>query len=137
MIRDPYEVFIVLDRDYGFRLRKLSESGPVWAVDSPANRGVAQEIWKEFPSRDHLDGITIFTAGEGTSPEEAFIVEFDTIDLHHGVYSAAPPYTIARVIGTSLTDKLRAVLSPYGFDSFTIMDEGFRATRPLPSREDR
>jgi hypothetical protein len=113
------------------------ESGPIWAVDSPANREVAQEIWKEFPSRDHLDGITIFITGKGASPEEAFIAEFDTIDMHHGVYSAAPPYTIARAIGTSLTDKLRAVLSPYGFDSFAITDEGFRATRPLPSIEDR
>jgi hypothetical protein len=70
MIRVPYEIFIVLDRDYGSRLRKLLESGPIWAVNSPANREVAQEIWKEFPSRDHLDGITIFTIGKGASPEK-------------------------------------------------------------------
>jgi len=90
MIKDPYEVSIVLDRDYSSRFRKLLESGPIWAIDSPANREVAEEIWKEFPSRDHLDGITIFTNGKGASPEEAFIAEFDTIDMHHGVYSAAP-----------------------------------------------
>jgi hypothetical protein len=72
-------------------------------------------------------GITIFT-GKGASPEEAFIAEFDTIDMHHGVYSSAPPYAIARAIGISLTDELRAVLSPYGFDSFAITDEGFGAT---------
>jgi hypothetical protein len=133
MNREPYEVFIVLDCDYGSRLLKLLESGPIWAVDSPANRGVAQEIWKEFPSRGHLEGITLFTTAKGASPEEVFIDEFDTIDLHHGVYSAALPYTIACAIGTPLTDKLRAVLSPYGFDSFAVTDEGFRATRPLPS----
>jgi hypothetical protein len=136
MIRDPYEVSIVVDRDYGSRLRELLESGPVWAIDSQANREVAQEIWKEFASRDHLDGITIFATGK-TSPEEAFVAEFDTIDIHHGVYSAGPPYTIARTIGTSLTDRLRAVLSSYGFDSFTTTDEGFKATRPLPSIEGR
>jgi hypothetical protein len=132
MNRDAYEVSIVLDRDYGSRLRGLLESGPVWAVDSPANRNVAQEIWKEFPSRSHLDGITIFSTGEVASHEEALIAEFDTIDMHHGIYSADPPYTIVRVIGNSLTVGLRAVLSPYGFDSFAITDEGFRASRPLP-----
>lgn len=137
MILDPYEVFIVLDRDYGFRLRRLLKSGPIWALDSPVNREVAQEIWKDPPSRDHLDGITIFSAGTGTAPEEAFIAEFNTIDMHHGVYSAAPPYTIAHIVGISLTDKLRAVLSPYGFDSFEVTDEGFRAMRPIPSSEDR
>jgi hypothetical protein len=89
MIRNPYENSIVLDRDYGARLRKLLESGPIWAIDAPANREVAQETWEEFPSRDHTDGITIFI-GKGASPEEAFIAEFDMIDLHHGVYSAVP-----------------------------------------------
>jgi hypothetical protein len=137
MIKDPYEVSIVLDRDYSSRFRKLLESGPIWAIDSPANREVAEEIWKEFPSRDHLDGITIFTNGKGASPEEAFIAEFDTIDMHHGVYSDAPPYTIARAIGISFTGKLRAVLSSYGFDSFATTDDGFRATRPLPSIDNR
>ena len=137
MIRDPYEVSIVLDCNYGSRLQKLLESGPIWAIDSPANREVAQEIWTELPSQDHLDGITIFTAGKGASSEEAFIAEFDTIDMHHGVYSAVPPYTIVRVIGTFLNDKLKTVLSTYGFDSFAITEEGFRATRPLPSIQGR
>jgi hypothetical protein len=136
MIRVPYEVFIVLDRDYGSRLRKLLESGPIWAVNSPANREVAQEIWKEFPSRDHLDGITIFTIGKGASPEKDSSLNSTRL-ICITAFIRLPPYTIARAIGTSLTDKLRAVLSPYGFDSFAITDEGFRAIRPLPSIEDR
>jgi hypothetical protein len=90
------------DRDYGPRLRGLLESGPVWAIDSPANRDVAQEIWQEFPSRGLLDGITIFSTEEVASHEEALIAKFDTIDMHHGIYSADPPYTIVRVMGASL-----------------------------------
>jgi hypothetical protein len=44
-----YSVSIVLDRSYGTLLRDLLNTGPVWAVDSPANRDCAQQLWAEFP----------------------------------------------------------------------------------------
>jgi hypothetical protein len=36
--QEPYSVSIVLDRNYGQLLRELIEFGPVWIVESPANR---------------------------------------------------------------------------------------------------
>ena len=87
--------------------RGLLDSGPVWAIDSPVNRAVSQKFWGEFPSRDHLDGLRIFKTVEDASPEEALIAELDTIDMHHGIYSAYAPYTIICVLGTSLTAGIR------------------------------
>jgi hypothetical protein len=104
----------------------------VWAVDSPANRDCAQQLWAEFPARDHLDGVTIFKCAEDRSPERLLIDEMGTIDEHHGVYSATPPYTRVSVFGSGLTPEVRQVLASFGFDSFTVTNDGFDAVRPPP-----
>lgn len=128
---EPYSVSIVLDRNYGQLLRGLIESGPVWIVESPANRESSQQLWEVSPPRTHLDGITLFKAAETRSPEEMLVGWMDTIELHHGVYSVDPPCTAIRVIGTTLTPHLLEVLGTFGFDSFMPTDEGFRAVRSL------
>jgi hypothetical protein len=130
---EPYRVFVVVDREYGERLGKLAQTGPVWIVDTPTNRTVAQQIRAANPSRSHLDGVTTFKFGETSSSEDILINELDAIDLHHGVYSANPPYTVLEVIGTGITARLKAELSDFGFDDFQETDQGFRAMRPMPT----
>jgi hypothetical protein len=93
---EAYRVFVVLDRDYGERLLELARSGPVWIVDTPQNRAVAQNLWAANPNRNHLEGVTTFKAGDDCSSEETLINELDTIDLHHGSYSADPPHTVLK-----------------------------------------
>ena len=132
MIGNPYCVSIVLDRAYGVRLRDLLNDGPVWAVNSVANRKNAELLWSEFPNHDHLTGITVFDSTENRSPEQTLIDEMETIDLHHGVYSADPPFTAIRVVGSSLTPEVRQALESFGFDSFNVKKDGFDAARPLP-----
>jgi len=129
----PYRVFVVLDRECGHRLSELVLSGPVWALDSPKNRSAAENFWSQFPSRDHLDGITIFKASAEHSLEEVLINELETIDMHHGVYSADPPYTVLQIIGTALTARIEAALSEYRFNSFRPTPEGFQAIRSSTS----
>jgi hypothetical protein len=130
---DPYRVIVVLDREYGERLSQLVAQGPVWIIDTPTNRTVAQKIWAADPNRSHLDGVTTFKTGSEPSSEDALICELETIDLHHGIHSANPPYTVIEVIGTSITDRLKGKLSQFGFDQFEATPEGFRTIRPLPS----
>lgn len=38
-----YRVFVVVDREYGERLGELAQTGPVWIVDTPANRTNADQ----------------------------------------------------------------------------------------------
>jgi len=130
---EAYRVFVVLDRDYGERLLELPRSGPVWIVDTPQNRAAAQNLWAVNPNRNHLEGVTTFKAGQDCSNEETLINELDTIDLHHGSYSADPPYTVLEVIGVRLSDKLENELSRFGFNQFRATTEGFGAVRPVPS----
>lgn len=122
----------MVDRAYGQRLSELAEGGPLWIVDTPANRSVAQEIWDARPNRSHLEGVTTFKVPEGTSPEDMLIIELDTIDLHHGTYSANPPYTVLDVIGTAITTRVKAELGEFGFNDFQTTTQGFRAVRPIP-----
>lgn len=129
----PYRVFVVVDREYGQRLTDLVQEGPVWVVDTPANRVVAEEIWHAEPNRSHLQGITTFRFPEDGSPEDILVNEFDTIDLHHGKYSANPPYTVLDVVGTTITPRLRTELGQFGFDEFQETPHGFRAVRPMPT----
>jgi hypothetical protein len=86
-----YCVFVVVDKQYGERLRELVRTGPVWVVDTPTNRSTAEKLWAERPDASHLEGVTIYNSS-ATSPEDALLEELDTIDLHHGAYSADPRY---------------------------------------------
>ena len=129
---EAYRVFVVLDRDYGERLLELARSGPVWIVDTPQNRAVAQNLWAANPNRNQLEGVTTFKAGDDCSNEETLIDELDTIDLHHGSYSADPPYTVLEVIGTPISERLKAELSHYGFNKFQPTGKGFRTLRTPP-----
>jgi hypothetical protein len=105
----------------------------VWIVDTPSNKAVAQRLWKEHPNESHLTGITTFDDTQSSSPDELLIGELDSIDLHHGVHSADPPYTQLEVLGTQLTDTAKRALAAYGFAEFHENSTGFTAIRCEPA----
>jgi hypothetical protein len=55
--------------------------------------------------------------------------QLDTIELHHGPYSANPAYSVIEVLGTQLTSTAKNGLAEYGFDQFHITSTGFVAIR--------
>jgi hypothetical protein len=130
---DAYRVFVVLDQEYGERLLELNRSGPVWIVDTPRNRAAAEKTWAAHANSSYLEGVTTFETGNGGSSEDTLINELDTIDLHHGTYSADPAYTVLEVIGAKMSERVKTELSQFGFHQFQATAEGFRAVRPLPS----
>lgn len=134
-MKGRYRVLVVLNREYGARLADLAQTGPVWIVDTPPNRGVAESIWAAAPGRSHLGGVTTFKFAPESSDQDILISQLNTIDLHHGEYSSDPPYTILEIIGTHLTSRLKAELSEFGFHEFEETSDGFRALRPLPSND--
>jgi hypothetical protein len=127
----PYKVYIVVDREFGDKLAEI-EGAPVWIVDTPINKAVVRRLWSEHPQQNHLTGITTFDDFESSSPEDILLGQFDTIDLHHGVYSANRPYTVIEVVGTPLTARVENELSEYGFNKFFASPAGFTAKRTEP-----
>lgn len=129
---NPYSVSVVLDSEFGPRLRELLKEGPIWVVANATNRAAAELLWAEFPGRNHLDRVTIFDALAGRSPAQMLIAQMGAIDLHHGAHSADPAYTVIRVLGCELDPLVQECLSDFGFNSFQRTAEGFEAVRPLP-----
>jgi hypothetical protein len=102
-----------------------------WPVrDSPVNGAAAEKAWEEHPEPSHLRGITIFTCSESIPADRTLLGQLDTIDLHHGVYSADPPYSELQVVGVSLTAAIRSALEALGFTDFHNIEAGFLATQP-------
>jgi hypothetical protein len=64
------------------------------------------------------------------SSEEPFVAQIEMIDLHHGPYSADPPYTVIEAFGTAATDKIKVELSQLGFNDLQQNSDGFTAVRP-------
>lgn len=87
-------------------------------------------LWRrcgESPEPSHLKGITIFNSPEDASAERSLLGQLDTIDLHHGAYSADPPYSELEVIGVVLTEAIQTALEQTGFKEIHPTDSGFRA----------
>lgn len=133
MCKASYSVTVILDRTYGDGLLALPVGTAVWMVDTPANRAAAQRVWARRTSGSHLVGITTFKTREGASSEEMLLGELDTIELHHGRYSAEPPYAVLEVIGAAVTEQIKSAMSALGFTEFKGTALGFRAVRPLPT----
>jgi hypothetical protein len=132
MPNDSYCVSVVLDGEFGSRISARLQAGPVWIVKTPTNLAATKEMWTLRPKQQHLEGVTVFDVKENSVPEDVFIGILDTVDLHHGIYSADPPYTTIQVIGCLLNERIETTLGQLGFNDFFPMDSGFRGTRPLP-----
>jgi hypothetical protein len=124
------KLYVILDPAFGERLR-LINSEPVWIVKSPINEPIIRSIWAMHSEPDHTKGITGFNYNEKATPEDSFLAELDMIDLHHGPYSANPPYTVLEVIGACLNESIKSALSELDFASFEEKDRGFTASRSL------
>jgi hypothetical protein len=124
------KVQVVVDPDFGEKLALLPPGTPVWIVDTPANKPVAERIWRERPDESHLSGITTFRVSSD-SPEENLLAELATIDLHHGSYSSDPPNSRLEVIGAPVSEKIKLAMAEYGFAEFRTNGESFEATRQI------
>jgi hypothetical protein len=129
MAASPNKVYVIVDRQFGERLNELERGVAVWIVDTSDNMPVVRRLWESRAGESHLTGITSFADAESSSPEGLFLKELYMIDLHHGIHSADPPYTVLEVIGVDVTPKIRDELATYGFDEFQNNLSGFVARR--------
>ena len=125
---DPYTVAVIVDPTFGDRLFDIASRTPVWIVDTPANRTAIERHWAANSGQPHTDGVTAFKVDPAASPEDWCLNVLGDVDLHHGVYSHVPPYTVLEIYGVALTQDLRAALGERGFDTVLERADGFRAT---------
>jgi hypothetical protein len=126
--RSKSRLFVIVDPEHGRRLLEMAPGWPVWITMSPTNKPVVYSLWQTRPEPDHLTGITGFQFDPDIGPDERFLAQLRTIDVHHGGYSSSNPYTELEVIGTPLTAAIREALSQLGFSKFTEGQDRFVAT---------
>ncbi len=130
MKKKAYRVHIIVDPDFGNRIREIPAGDPVWIVDTPQNRLAFEAVRRERPDTNHLIGLTSFKVDPTGLPEDWLISELHTIDLHHGDMSHDPPWSMVNVIGVGWNERIRAELAQFGFlkhhaelNEFTAMKE--------------
>jgi hypothetical protein len=101
----------------------------VWACDSPENRLVANRAWASAQRVSLEHGITLFKYSESDSSDQVCLDILETVDLHHGEYSHAPPWSEVEVYGAQLTPTLESALVELGFSKFHQTTDGFVAVR--------
>lgn len=128
---------MVLDPDFGSRLKPLAARLHTWALQSPANMPWIQDVWDHAPTsrQDPLaDGITSFTSTVEEAPEDTLVRIVESVDEHHGEYAHDPPWSELEVFGVSLTDRIREELAAYGVTRTERRGGGFCAFRDVETQ---
>ena len=123
------EVAIVVDPNYGVRLRELASVRPVWIADTSVNRAVAEELSRERKEGLGSTDVTVFRVNPKATPEDWCYGVLEAVDLHHGGLSSSTPYRAIRVIGCEPTERLRAALTNFGLNRIHRYEDGFLAER--------
>jgi hypothetical protein len=116
-------VAVVLETE-NEQLEATANSMPVWAVDSPSNRLVADRFWAKFPNAIQRDvGLTLFRVSDVNDRYNTFVGVLDTVEEHH--WGLRTLY----VFGLTLTEQVRADLQVLGFNTWSPVANGFIATK--------
>lgn len=99
-------------------------------IDSPENADVARRLREQRRASGCPEGITTFRLEAGSSPERHLILQLGPIDMRHGVYSGASPFSELAVIGCRPSQAVRLALSDFGLAVGETTAEGFIAIRP-------
>ena len=117
-------VAIVVDPDYGSRLRSLGVKMPVWAVKSSAN----SVAW--IPESSRFSNSALFSVEDVEARTENLIGALADVEDHFGPDSFPQnPYTAIYVIGIDLSAAIRERLASEGFENFRQAENGFEADR--------
>lgn len=128
----PYTVALVLDPNFGDRLKVIAERIHTWVVDTPQTRAVAEETWaaQAMPIEYNIEtGITTFIPASEDGPEAWCEGIVGTLDQHHDEMSHEPGYGVLEVYGLRFNERLRPVFVELGFSGFEETDYGFRAIK--------
>ena len=123
------KVTLVLDRNYGAELSSVPRDRHIWLIESSANRDAAANYRAAQEPSASENSVTTFKARDDDSGSETCLKMLDTIDLHHGLYSAGPQYSVLEIVGAPLCRSVRGAIEALGFSRFELTADGFRALR--------
>ena len=114
--------YLVVDPIFGDRLQRLPGIESAWVADTPINGPSVRALWRE---RGGHNGVRVFRISETESAEDC---------AHRVVRVIADSLSSTlRVIGASLSERLRSRYSEFGFVHFDEMEDGFVAYKHRPA----
>ena len=125
-----YVVAVVVDPQFGERLRQLAERVDMWAVPSPINTPVVQDIWTANRKRESTQQLTMWSHTFDLEAADDWLTMFEDIELHHGHYSHDPPVSVLEIYGAEPTSVAIRACRALGYDYVETTSYGFRAVRP-------
>ncbi|HEY7236092.1 MAG TPA: hypothetical protein VH539_18180 [Gemmatimonadaceae bacterium] len=130
MSETRYTVAIVVDPDFGERLRAVVARLPAWIVYTEANRRIAEQIWAEGGATDHTQpgGLTTIRVDPTKSREEWCAGILWSVAGHHDAYSHNPGYSAIEVFGAEPTPALTQALAEYKLTELRPFPGGFTAS---------
>jgi hypothetical protein len=113
-------VTLIVDREFGQNVMAKARLGPVWVINSPANKEGMKALWsdKSLPP----DYSTIFVDQDST-PEVTVLEQLDNVDMHHHDWASL------EVVGAPPTDDIVASIREYGDGSAQKTETGFIFSR--------
>jgi hypothetical protein len=121
MKNDPLTVTIILDPEYGERLREAALSGPVWIGASATNRSAVENYWRV--SDTDRNPVTYWSEPRTGKTTEEWLGILDDLELHH------PDIAAIHVIGAALSEAAQSALREFGYQVTESGDREFRAMR--------
>lgn len=115
-------VAVVFTPDFSAQLSKLAFHTPVWIVDTPANRAVAEDLWQKAIEWPHIL-VTLLP------PTIEIATRDDWRTLFEQMMLLVRSFESIEVFGAPLTPAARAALSDIELDRSEETPGGFRARR--------
>jgi hypothetical protein len=102
-------VIIVVNRNFGTKIRDSARGVPVWIVATETNTPAIREQWAMRPDDTHFNGITSFNDATSLTPDLLAESMIDDIELHH------PALSTLEIIGCTKSAPLLGKLETLGF----------------------
>lgn len=120
-----FRVALILDKNYGDKLKKLCVDMPVWVVNSPENDCIINALRTDC-SCQNLQATT-FPLKEGEPRFHACERIIESLDQHYNEYAEDGGYLELEVIGVALNEVSMLPFFEVGFTKFSQTDAGFIA----------
>ena len=123
-------VILIVDPAFGARLQTQIGSAPVWLVESPSNRAIAEQLRLGYPVATNAMLLTVFTGDRDASGADRVLAILGTVAENHGMWSTDGhelTLTALRVIGAEATREVTAACRDYGLPHITVAEQGFVA----------
>lgn len=127
-MHSEYVVALIVDPNFGSRIRDVASRFDTWVVPSAQNRPIVEELWADA-QRGCTHQITLWSEPKDLASEETWLSIMHDVELHHGEYSHDPPVSALEIIGTQRSAVADRALKKYGYHSTAPSTLGFTARR--------